>query len=125
MSGAAWTEAQYLADVELIRAIAERWDIPLDADHIIIHSEIYSAKPNCTGKGFDKTKLLAMLAPKPTIKNALVKGDKSPAYFWVDNAGTAHGIPTWQFFLDYFGQDPQILPQATVDAIKKGLAFKP
>lgn len=124
-SGADWTEAQYLADVELIKAIAERNSIPLDADHIIIHSEIYSAKPNCTGKGFDKAKLLAMLTPKPNIKNALVKGDKSPAYFWVDNKGTAHGLPTWQFFLDYFGQDPQILPQATVDAIPKGMAFKP
>ena len=42
-SGADWTEAQYLADVELIMTIAGRNNIPLDADHIIIHSEIYSA----------------------------------------------------------------------------------
>lgn len=125
VSGHIWTDAQYAADAELVKAIAARYDIPLDADHVIVHSEIYAAKPNCAGKGFDKAKLLAMLAPKPNIKNALVKGDKSPAYYWVDNKGIAHGIPTWQFFLDYFGQDPQILPQATVDAIPKGVAFKP
>lgn len=123
-SGANWTEAQYAADVELIKEIAARNKIPLDADHIIIHSEIYNAKPNCTGQGFDKAKLLGLLTPKTIIKNALVKGDKSPAYFWVDNRGIAHGIPSWGFFTEYFGESPKVLPQATVDAIQKGVDFK-
>lgn len=40
-------ESQLNASVELIRAIAGRYSIPLDRNHIIAHREIKSTKPNC------------------------------------------------------------------------------
>jgi N-acetylmuramoyl-L-alanine amidase len=126
VSGHVWTPAQYAADVELVKAIAARHGIPLDADHIIVHSEIFAGKPNCAGKGFDKAKLLAMLKPKPVAvlrKNVLVKGDKSPAYYWNDEQGVAHGIPSWAFFKTFFGQDPLVISQAEMDANPKGDSF--
>lgn len=40
-------EAQINAIVELVKAMATKWSIPIDRDHIIGHYEIYSKKPDC------------------------------------------------------------------------------
>jgi N-acetyl-anhydromuramyl-L-alanine amidase AmpD len=37
-------DAQYKSGARLIAAAAERWDIPLDRDHVIGHREIFAAK---------------------------------------------------------------------------------
>ena len=42
-----WTDATKQASASLIREICQRWQIPIDRDHIIGHCEIYSKKPNC------------------------------------------------------------------------------
>ncbi len=54
-----WTDAMYAADAELIKAIATRWGIPIDRDHIIGHHEIYSIK-TCPGFKVDMDKIVAM-----------------------------------------------------------------
>lgn len=120
--GHEWTPEQYAADVELIKQIAQRNNIPLDRDHIIIHSEIYAKKPDCTGHGLDINKLLSMLNAKP--QNELVKGDKSAAVYWIGNDGKAHAIASWEFFLAFFGGTIRTVPQADMDKIEKGLSFK-
>jgi N-acetyl-anhydromuramyl-L-alanine amidase AmpD len=124
-SGHFWTGDQYNATAQLVKEIAQRWNIPLDADHVIVHSEIYAKKPSCTGAGFDKAQLLSMLKPQaPEVRNSLVKGDASAAIYWVDNANIAHAIPSWPFFLEFFGGSYRTLPQSAVDALKKGATFK-
>ena len=55
-----WTEAMYAADAELIKAIAARWNIPVDRDHIIGHHEIYSIK-TCPGFKVDINKIIALV----------------------------------------------------------------
>ena len=43
-----WPDEQYCASAALVREIAERWKIPLDRDHIIMHREIRASK-SCPG----------------------------------------------------------------------------
>ncbi len=40
--------AQYASGARLIAAVAERWDIPLDRDHVVGHREVFAAK-ECPG----------------------------------------------------------------------------
>jgi len=122
-SGHIWTDAQYEADAFLVQKICEKWGIPVDADHIILHSEIFAKKPNCAGKGFSKERLLSMLAPQ-VKKNTLVKGDKSPSVYWVDNNSVRHAIKTWEYYLEYFGGGITTYAQKQVDALKEGKPFK-
>ena len=53
-----WPEAQCAASAQLVAEIAARWNIPLNADHIVMHREIRAAK-TCPGEKFDRVKLLA------------------------------------------------------------------
>jgi N-acetyl-anhydromuramyl-L-alanine amidase AmpD len=55
--GDALTPAQLHASAALIAAIAKRWKIPLDAQHIIRHHDIRRGKP-CPGAGFDVAALI-------------------------------------------------------------------
>lgn len=128
VSGHVWTDAQYAADAELIKQIAARWGIPLDRDHVIGHNEIYSLKPDCPGKGLDFGKLMGMLvqAPPqavPVQPCSVVKGDASPACYWVDGEKRLHLIPNWAFYEEYFGSAIQTLSQSAVDGLAKGKSF--
>lgn len=40
-------DTQLNASVELIKALATKWNIPIDRDHIIGHYQIFAGKPNC------------------------------------------------------------------------------
>lgn len=65
---APWPRAQLDSSLELARDIAARWDIPLDADHIVPHRMIRRTKPNCPGKGLvfaDYLSALGGSAPIP------------------------------------------------------------
>lgn len=42
-----WTQSMKESSVNLIREICQRWQIPIDRDHVIGHFEIFSKKPNC------------------------------------------------------------------------------
>lgn len=40
-------EAQINSTIQLIKSMCDRYNIPIDRDHIIGHYEIYAAKPDC------------------------------------------------------------------------------
>jgi N-acetyl-anhydromuramyl-L-alanine amidase AmpD len=63
-----WPERQYGASAELIGAIARRWGIKVDADHLPFHREIYAGK-TCPGFVFDRNKLIDLvgMAVMPAI----------------------------------------------------------
>ena len=42
-----WTDAMKQSSATLIREICQRWQIPIDRNHIVGHFEIFSKKPNC------------------------------------------------------------------------------
>jgi N-acetylmuramoyl-L-alanine amidase len=67
-----WPDAQRQASLQLARDIAERWGIPLDAEHVIPHRLIRSSKPNCPGKGLDFGLYLQDLQSTPTTLSAPV-----------------------------------------------------
>jgi N-acetyl-anhydromuramyl-L-alanine amidase AmpD len=48
---------QYEATADLIRDIARAWQISLDSDHVVLHSEIRSLRV-CPGEGFDRDHVL-------------------------------------------------------------------
>ena len=54
-----WTDAMYNSSNEMIRAISDRWNIPIDRNHIFGHHEIYSLK-TCPGRKVDLNKLIAL-----------------------------------------------------------------
>lgn len=76
--GKAWTADVYDSVAVLLRDIAEHWQFPLDADHIVLHGEIRASK-NCTGQGFDRQQLLNRLAvpmtssPPAAVSQAFVQ----------------------------------------------------
>lgn len=55
-----WPDAQLAASRALALMIARRWNIPLDADHVVRHHEIRAGK-TCPGEHFDKDGYLAGL----------------------------------------------------------------
>ncbi len=63
-AGDVWTEAQYAASAALVADIAKRWSIPLDADHVVMHREIYALR-TCPGSQFDRSKFLALVKTVP------------------------------------------------------------
>jgi len=54
-----WSEEMYVASSELIKTIAQKWNIPIDRKHVIGHHEIYSVK-TCPGTKLDFDKLLSL-----------------------------------------------------------------
>jgi N-acetyl-anhydromuramyl-L-alanine amidase AmpD len=58
--GVPWTPALYDSSSALLADVAARWNIPLDADHVIGHCDIYSKKPFCPGTGLELSKLMEM-----------------------------------------------------------------
>lgn len=56
-----WTDEMYEASSTLVREIAQRWNIPLDRNHVIGHHEIYSLK-TCPGNKVNINKLIALAA---------------------------------------------------------------
>jgi N-acetyl-anhydromuramyl-L-alanine amidase AmpD len=62
--GDVWTDAMKQASAAMIREICQRWQIPVDRNHIVGHFEIFSKKPNCPA--VDKhiiDELVALAAP--------------------------------------------------------------
>jgi N-acetyl-anhydromuramyl-L-alanine amidase AmpD len=45
-----WTDAMKQSSAELVREICQRWQIPIDRNHIVGHFEIFSKKPNCPAR---------------------------------------------------------------------------
>jgi N-acetylmuramoyl-L-alanine amidase len=53
-----WTDAMYEASATLLAGIAQRWSIPLDADHVIRHAQIFAEKSYCPGPHCDIAQLI-------------------------------------------------------------------
>jgi N-acetyl-anhydromuramyl-L-alanine amidase AmpD len=45
-----WPDAMKQASAALIKELCNKWQIPIDRDHIIGHYQIFSKKPNCPAK---------------------------------------------------------------------------
>lgn len=61
-----WPDLQYATSAQLIAEIAQRWSIPLDADHIFMHREIRASK-TCPGFLFSRDRLLSLILPVTTF----------------------------------------------------------
>lgn len=59
-----WTEEMYISSSEMIKSICNKWNIPIDRNHIIGHHEIYSLK-TCPGTKVNINKLIAMASNSP------------------------------------------------------------
>ena len=76
-----WTAAMKQSSADLIREICERWQIPIDRNHIVGHFEIYSKKPNCPATNkriLDELVALAgqqipSVTPNPTVEDGVRK----------------------------------------------------
>ena len=74
-----WTEAMKQASATLIREICQRWQIPIDRNHVIGHFEIFSKKPNCPATNKRILDELVTLAnqqtemPKPSVEEGVRK----------------------------------------------------
>jgi N-acetyl-anhydromuramyl-L-alanine amidase AmpD len=68
-AGTLLTPAQIEAGAALIRDVATRWGIPLDAIHVVRHSEI-RASVNCPGAALDVAALLQSSATPPAVSVA-------------------------------------------------------
>jgi len=74
-----WTEEMKQASSMMIREICQRWQIPIDRDHIVGHFEIFSKKPNCPAvnkKILDELVSLAsqtIFNPQVSIKEGIKK----------------------------------------------------
>lgn len=66
-----WSKEMKQTSANLIREIAERWNIPIDRDHVIAHYQIFSPKSQCPDKDHKIVDELVALAgaeaPKPPL----------------------------------------------------------
>lgn len=60
VSGEPWSEAMYQSSAWLIAQIANRWSIPIGADSVIRHADIYAVKHFCPGTGVDLPTLIEL-----------------------------------------------------------------
>ena len=69
-----WTDAMKQASATLIREICERWQIPIDRNHVIGHFEIFSKKPNCPATNKHIIDELVALANPQTTNPSIEEG---------------------------------------------------
>jgi len=80
-----WTETMKQSSATLIREICQRWQIPIDRDHIVGHFEIFSKKPNCPATNKRILDELVTLArqqtetPKPSVEEGVRKVEEGLA----------------------------------------------
>ncbi len=48
-----WTDAKYAASAALLAGISQRWNVPLDRDHVIRHADLFDEKHYCPGPHCD------------------------------------------------------------------------
>jgi hypothetical protein len=70
-----WPEAQLQASLALAADIAARWNIPIDANHVISHRAIRASKPDCPGRGLNLTAYIARLAQHAGAAPPAANGD--------------------------------------------------
>ena len=70
-----WENLKYEASAALIKEICDRWDIPIDRDHIIRHGQV--SDTHCPGTQVDMERLVAM-----------ARGLPERQYDFIDHPGT-------------------------------------
>ncbi len=74
-----WPDAMKRASASLIREICDRWQIPIDRNHIIGHYQIFSKKPNCPAvdkRIIDELVALAAAQQNPAVPSQVEEGIK-------------------------------------------------
>jgi N-acetylmuramoyl-L-alanine amidase len=68
-----WTVEMYESTATLIAEIAQRWNIPIDRNHVIGHHEIYAVKA-CPGQRVDFGKLISLATAKslPQVQQPVI-----------------------------------------------------
>ena len=69
-----WTEEMKRVSANLIREICQRWQIPIDRNHIVGHFEIFSKKPNCPASNKAIIDELVALAGQQTTNLSIEDG---------------------------------------------------
>ena len=69
-----WTEEMKQASATLIREICQRWQVPIDRNHIVGHFEIFSKKPNCPARNKAILDELVALAGQQTTNPSIEDG---------------------------------------------------
>ncbi len=69
-----WTEEMKRMSASLIREICQRWQIPIDRNHIVGHFEIFSKKPNCPASNKQILDDLVALAGQQTPNLSIEDG---------------------------------------------------
>lgn len=78
-----WTEELKAASASMVRDICQRWQIPIDRDHIIGHYQIRASKPNCPA--VDKRIIDEIIArAKPTMFPLIRKQGDEDVYFVIE-----------------------------------------
>ena len=62
------------ASATLIREICQRWQVPIDRNHIVGHFEIFSKKPNCPASNKAIIDELVTLAGQQTTNLSIEDG---------------------------------------------------
>ena len=69
-----WPEEMKRVSASLIREICQRWQIPIDRNHIVGHFEIFSKKPNCPASNKQILDELVSLAGQQTTNLSIEDG---------------------------------------------------
>lgn len=69
-----WTEEMKRVSANLIRETCQRWQIPIDRNHIVGHFEIFSKKPNCPASNKQILDDLVALAGQQTPNLSIEDG---------------------------------------------------
>ena len=114
------TPAQLAASAELVAGICKRWNIPVDREHLIGHSEVNrnrAARKNCPGDGWPWTEFLALVSaymagPDPAHQAA--PGDQRPIRIF--HGGTNEVLTTATYVS---GTDKVYISDAEFQRLKK------
>lgn len=88
----AWTDIMYETSASLVRDICDRWNIPLDRNHIIGHREIFAGK-TCPGFNVSLDKLIQLAGGHVTSSSTGNGGASGgPAFHIVQRGDTLFGI---------------------------------
>lgn len=75
-SNESWSDEMKQASALLIREICQRWQIPIDRNHVIGHYQIYSKKPDCPARDKKIIDELVALANQQSSDQQLINPSK-------------------------------------------------
>jgi N-acetyl-anhydromuramyl-L-alanine amidase AmpD len=117
-----WTEALKAASAQMVRDVCNRWQIPIDRNHVIGHYQIRASKPNCPA--VDKSiidEIIRRAQPSSMFPLIRKQGDED-VYFVIDGRRYHIGNgATLQLGRDrLWGDSIQELTPQQFNAIPKG-----